>query len=396
MDAKLSKRVQRVKPSPTLAVDARAKALMAEGRDIINLGAGEPDFDTPEHIKQAAIDALGAGFTKYTPVDGTAGLKQAIIDKFRRDNQLDYSPEQILVSVGGKQSFYNLAQAILDEGDEVIILAPYWVSYPDMVLLADGIPVIINGDQSQGFKITAEQLEQAITPKTRLLVLNSPSNPTGVAYSAAELESLAEVLLKHPQVVIATDDMYEHILWRDEPFSNIVNVCPQLYERSMVLNGVSKAYAMTGWRIGYAAGPADIIKAMKKIQSQSTSGPTSIAQVAAQAALEGDQGCVADMVSAFKSRHDYVVEALNKINGVQCLPSQGTFYSFPSFQQAIAAIDGIDDDLALAEYMLNEIGVATVPGTAFGAPGHLRLSFATSQHNLEQAIARINKMLNPI
>ncbi|GMR09155.1 MAG: pyridoxal phosphate-dependent aminotransferase [Gammaproteobacteria bacterium] len=396
MDAKLSKRVQRVKPSPTLAVDTRAKALKAEGRDIINLGAGEPDFDTPEHIKQAAIDALAKGFTKYTAVDGIAGLKQAIIDKFSRDNQLDYSPQQILVSVGGKQSFYNLAQAILDEGDEVIILAPYWVSYPDMVLLADGVPVIINGAQSQGFKITAEQLEQAITPKTRLLVLNSPSNPTGVAYSAAELSALAAVLLKHPQVLIATDDMYEHIMWRDEPFSNIVNVCPQLYERTMVLNGVSKAYAMTGWRIGYAGGPADIIKAMKKIQSQSTSGPTSIAQVAAQAALEGDQGCVADMVSAFKSRHDYVVEALNGINGVQCLPSQGTFYSFPGFQQAIAAIEDVDDDLALAEYMLNEIGVAMVPGTAFGAPGHLRLSFATSQQNLEKAIARIGNMLNDI
>jgi len=396
LDAKLSKRVQRVKPSPTLTVDTRAKALKAEGRDIINLGAGEPDFDTPEHIKQAAIDALAAGFTKYTAVDGTAGLKQAIIDKFRRDNQLDYSPQQILVSVGGKQSFYNLAQAILDEGDEVIILAPYWVSYPDMVLLADGVPVIVNGDLSQGFKISARQLEQAITPKTRLLVLNSPSNPTGAAYSAAELSALAAVLLKHPQVLIATDDMYEHIMWRDEPFSNIVNVCPELYERTMVLNGVSKAYSMTGWRIGYAGGPADIIKAMKKIQSQSTSGPTSIAQVAAQAALEGDQGCVADMVSAFKSRHDYVVEALNGINGVQCLPSQGTFYSFPGFQQAIAAIEGVDDDLALAETMLNEIGVAMVPGTAFGAPGHMRLSFTTSQQNLEQAIARISNMLGNI
>ncbi|MFU8838641.1 MAG: pyridoxal phosphate-dependent aminotransferase [Thiohalomonadaceae bacterium] len=393
MDTHLSHRVQRVKPSATLAITARAKELKAQGKDIIGLGAGEPDFDTPEHIKQAAIAAINAGFTKYTAVDGTPELKQAIIAKFKRDNALSYVPDQILVSCGGKQSFFNLAQALLDPEDEVIIPAPYWVSYPDMVLLAEGKPVILQAGLEQGFKITPAQLRAAITSKTRLVVLNSPSNPTGVAYTLAELKALGEVLRDFPDIIIASDDMYEHILWGDEPFCNIVNACPELYERTVVMNGVSKAYSMTGWRIGYAGGPAWLIKAMKKVQSQSTSNPTSISQVAAEAALNGDQGCITEMLQAFKQRHDFVVEQLNRLQGVHCLPSQGAFYSFPDMREAIAAMDGINDDVELAEYLLNEAGVALVPGSAFGQPGYMRLSFATSMDKLDAAIQRIGKHL---
>jgi aspartate aminotransferase len=390
---RLSGRVNRIKPSPTLAVDARAKELKAQGKDVISLGAGEPDFDTPEHVKEAAIRAIRDGFTKYTAVDGTPGLKQAVIAKFKRDNRLDYTPEEILVSVGGKQSFFNLAQALLDNGDEVIIPAPYWVSYPDMVLLADASPVIISAGIDQAFKIRPEQLDRTITRNTRLLVINSPSNPTGAVYTRAELAALGEVLRKHPHVLIATDDMYEHILWSDEPFCNILNVCPDLKERTIVLNGVSKVYAMTGWRIGYAAGPKSLIAAMKKIQSQSTSNPTSIAQVAAEAALKGDQGCIAPMVHAFKERHDRVVSRLNKIRGVRCLPSQGTFYAFPDFSKAIAATAGVSNDVEMAEYILNKGEVALVPGSAFGAEGHLRLSYATSKDMLEKALDRIGQLL---
>lgn len=382
----------RVKPSPTLAVTARANALRAAGNDIIGLGAGEPDFDTPQHIKQAAIDAINAGFTKYTAVDGTPELKQAIINKFSSDNNLSYEPEQVLVSCGGKQSFYNLCQALLNDGDEVIIPAPYWVSYPDMVLLADGQPVIIEADISQHFKFTPQQLEAAITQRTRLVVINSPSNPTGMVYSRSELEAIGDVLRQHPDVLIASDDMYEHILWSDEPFCNIVNTCPDLYERTIVLNGVSKAYSMTGWRIGYAAGPANLIKAMKKIQSQSTSNPTSISQVAAQAALEGDQVCIQQMLVAFKQRHDRVVEGLNAIEGVSCLPSQGAFYAFPDMRGYIDKVDGVEDDVQLAEYLIEKAGVALVPGSAFGSPGYMRLSFATSTENLEEALCRLGNL----
>lgn len=389
----LSRRVQSIKPSPTLAVSARASALKAQGRDIIGLGVGEPDFDTPEHIKQAGIEAINAGFTKYTAVDGTAELKQAIIDKFKRDNGLDYTAKQILVSCGGKQSYFNLAQALLNPGDEVIIPAPYWVSYPDMVLLAEGKPVIVETSLAQNFKLTPEQLAAAITPKTRLVTLNSPSNPTGIAYTKAELAALGEVLLQHPHVLIASDDMYEHILWADEPFANIVNACPALYDRSIVLNGVSKAYSMTGWRIGYAAGPAPLINAMKNIQSQSTSNPTSISQVAAQAALEGDQTCIQDMLTEFKKRHDYVVERLNQIKGVRCLPSQGAFYAFPDMSEAIQNMDGVNNDIELAEKLIEQAGVALVPGSAFGAEGCMRLSFAASIETLEDALNRITKML---
>ncbi len=392
MDIQLSDRVQTVKPSPTLAVTARAKELKSQGKDIIGLGAGEPDFDTPEHIKQAAIEAIRAGFTKYTAVDGTPELKDAIIGKFQRDNGLAYTPNQVLVSCGGKQSFYNMAQALLNPGDEVIIPAPYWVSYPDMVLLADGKPVIIETGLEQGFKITPEQLEAAITPRTRVLVLNSPSNPTGSVYTKADWAALGEVLRRHPQVLVASDDMYEHIYWGPEGFSNILNVCPDLYDRTVVLNGVSKAYSMTGWRIGYAAGPQKLIGAMKKVQSQSTSNPTSISQVAATAALNGDQACIHTMLKAFKERHDFVVEGLNRIKGVRCLSSQGAFYSFPDVTEAIANV-GMKDDVALSELLLNEVGVALVPGSAFGAPGYVRLSFATSKENLHNALERMGRAL---
>jgi aspartate aminotransferase len=393
MAIKLSARVQSVKPSPTLAITARAAAMRAAGRDVIGLGAGEPDFDTPKHIKQAAIQAIKDGFTKYTPVDGTPGLKQAIIEKFKRDNGFDYKPEEILVSCGGKQSFYNLAQAILDPGDEVVIPAPYWVSYPDMVLLAGGAPVYVNAGASQNFKITPSQLQAAITNKTRLVVINSPSNPTGMAYSREELEALGKVLVENPRVLVATDDMYEHIRWAIEPFVNILNACPELANRCLVLNGVSKAYSMTGWRIGYAGGPADIIKAMKKIQSQSTSNPTSISQVAAQAALEGPQDCIDEMMVAFKQRHDYVVERLNGMPGVDCLKTDGTFYCFPNIGGALKGIEGVSNDLELAEYLIEHAGVALVPGTAFGLHGHVRLSIATSMDNLVNALDRLEKVL---
>ncbi|QLE97276.1 pyridoxal phosphate-dependent aminotransferase [Neptunomonas phycophila] len=393
MDVLLSDRVNSIKPSPTLAVTNRAAELRAVGKDIIGLGAGEPDFDTPDHIKNAAIEALNNGFTKYTAVDGTPGLKKAIINKFQNENGLSYQANQILVSCGGKQSFFNLSLALLNEGDEVIIPAPYWVSYPDMVLVADGKPVIITTTQEQRFKITPEQLEEAITPRTRLVVLNSPSNPTGVAYSLSELKALGEVLAKYPDVLIATDDMYEHIRFNDEPFVNILNACPNLYDRTIVLNGVSKAFSMTGWRIGYAAGPAKLIGAMKKIQSQSTSNPTSISQVASQAALEGGNDCVKDMVIAFKERHNYVVAALNEIKGVECIPADGTFYAFPSFQHVIDNDDRFNNDIELAEFLLGEAGVALVPGSAFGAAGNMRLSFATSMDVLKDAIARIKKAL---
>ncbi len=393
-DINLSDRVQRIKPSPTLAITSKAAELRAEGKDIIGLGAGEPDFDTPDHIKQAAIDAINAGKTKYTPVDGTPGLKKAIIEKFKNENGLTYEAGQILVSSGGKQSFFNMALALLNDGDEAIIPAPYWVSYPDMVKVAGGVPVILESDVDSRFKITPEQLEAAITPKTRLFVINSPSNPSGMAYSEEELAALGEVLKKHPDIVVATDDMYEHILWTGKPFVNIVNACPELYDRTVVMNGVSKAYSMTGWRIGYAGGPQKLIAAMKKVQSQSTSNPASISQAAAEAALSGDQQCVKDMVKAFKERHDYVVDALNKLPGVTCAAGDGTFYAFPDFSGAIAAMDGVESCTDLAAKLLETAEVALVPGSAFGAPGCLRLSFATGMDTLKEAIRRIEQALN--
>ena len=394
MAIKLSNRVQNVKPSPTLAITALAAQLRAEGKDVIGLGAGEPDFDTPDHIKQAAKDALDEGFTKYTPVDGTPGLKKAIIGKFQRDNQLEYKAEQILVSCGGKQSFFNMAQAVINPGDEVVIPAPYWVSYPDMVKLADGVPVIVQGDQSQRFKITAEQLDAAITDKTRVVVLNSPSNPAGTAYTREEFVALGEVLKKYPDILIATDDMYEQIMWPGNDFYNIVMACPDLYDRTIVMNGVSKCYSMTGWRIGYAAGPEDVIKAMKKVQSQSTSNPTSISQRAAEAALDGDQSCIDTMNAAFKRRHDFVLEGLNDIPGFECIAGDGTFYLFPNVEGAIAKIDGVETDMDLSSYLLENAEVALVPGSAFGLDGHMRLSFATSDEALKEALKRIKAALS--
>ncbi|MCD8521168.1 MAG: pyridoxal phosphate-dependent aminotransferase [Saccharospirillaceae bacterium] len=393
MDLQLSDRVQQIKPSPTLAVTNRAAELKAAGKDIIGLGAGEPDFDTPEHIKQAAVEAINNGFTKYTAVDGTPGLKKAIINKLQKDNGLSYEANQILVSCGGKQSFFNLALAFINPGDEVVIPAPYWVSYPDMVVIAGGVPVIIETDESTRFKITPEQLAAAITPQTKLVVLNSPSNPSGVAYTAEELKALGDVLRKHPHVLVATDDMYEYIWWADFAFENILTVCPDLYDRTIVLNGVSKAYSMTGWRIGYAAGPAKLIGAMKKVQSQSTSNPTSISQVAAEAALNGGRDCVLPMVDAFKERHDYVVKTLNEIPGFSCIPADGAFYAFPNVKGAMEKA-GIDNDVDFAEKLLLEAGVALVPGSAFGSPGYMRLSFATSMKTLEDALNRIKKALS--
>lgn len=391
MSIQLSDRVNAVKPSPTLAVAAKAAELKAQGKDVIGLGTGEPDFDTPEHIKEAAIAAIRAGATKYTAVDGTPELKQAIIAKFSRDNQLDYSPGQILVSSGGKQSFYNLCQALLNDGDEVIIPAPYWVSYPDMVILAGGKPIILETTLEQNLKLSPEQLQAAITPKTRMVSLNSPSNPTGVSYTKTELQALAKILVQYPDIILATDDMYEHIVWSDEPFINIVTACPELYAQTVVLNGVSKAYAMTGWRIGYAAGPAKLIGAMKKIQSQSTSNPAAPSQAAAVAALNGDQGCIVPMLKAFHERHDYVLARLNAMPGVECLASDGTFYSFPRIQKLIDASGEISNDVDFAAFLLEKVGLALVPGSAFGAPGYVRISYAASMPILESALDRFEK-----
>ncbi|MDD2774563.1 MAG: pyridoxal phosphate-dependent aminotransferase [Gallionella sp.] len=394
----LSTRVQAIKPSPTLAVTARAAKLKAEGRDIIGLGAGEPDFDTPQHIKDAAIAAINNGFTKYTPVGGTASLKQAVIAKLKRDNNLTYNPKQILVSCGGKQSFFNLSLAFINPDDEVIIPAPYWVSYPDIVIIAQGKPVIVQAGIEQGFKLTPAQLEAAITPKTKMLVINSPSNPSGAVYTLDDLKALGEVLRKHPQILIATDDMYEHIALTDAKFVNILDACPDLYDRTMVLNGVSKAYAMTGWRIGYAAGPEYIITAMENVQSQSTSNPTSISQVAAEAALNGDQGCITPMLAAFRERHVFVVNALNAIPGVSCIMAGGAFYAFADVRPVIAKLSArgtiaASTDIALSNYLLEQAEVAVVPGSAFGSEGYIRLSFATSMQNLEKAMARLAKAL---
>jgi aspartate aminotransferase len=387
-----SRRVQRVKPSPTLAVTARAARLKAEGKDVIGLGAGEPDFDTPAHIAQAGIEAIKGGFTRYTNVEGTDELKDAIIGKFRRDNGLTYERSQILVSSGAKQTVYNLCMAVLDPGDEVIIPAPYWVSYPDMVLLADGLPVMPLAGFAQGYKITPRQLEAAITPKTRLVILNSPCNPTGAAYTRAELKALGEVLIEHPRILIGTDDMYEKIYWGAEPFCSLVTAVPELYARTVTINGVSKAYAMTGWRLGYCGGPKEIIAAMATIQGQSTSNASSIAQKAAAVALSGDQSCVAQMNHAFKERRDFVVRALNSMPGVSCLPGDGTFYAFAEVSRAMAALN-CRDDHEFAELLLNDAGVAVVPGSGFGAPGHVRLSFASSMQTLEKALDRIARIL---
>jgi aspartate aminotransferase len=391
----LSKRVQKVKPSPTLAMTARAAKLKAEGKDIIGLAAGEPDFDTPVHISDAGVDAIRKGLTRYTAVDGTAELKDAIIGKFKRDNELTYERAQILVSSGAKQTCFNACAALLDPGDECVIPAPYWVSYPDMVLLADGVPVTVSAGASQGYKITAAQLAAAITPRTKLFIINSPSNPTGAAYTKAELQALGEVLAKHPQIVIASDEMYEHIYWAPEPFTSFAQANPHLYDRTITINGVSKAYAMTGWRIGYCGAPKEIIGAMSTIQGQSTSNASSISQRAATVALNGDQTCVAEMNKAFKARHDFVVAGLNAIPGISCLPGAGTFYAFANVAGAMRSL-ALKDDNEFAEYLLVHAGVAVVPGSGFGAPDHMRISFATSMDMLKDALRRIERVVSPV
>ena len=390
---RLARRVQRIKPSPTLAVTARAARLKAEGKDIIGLGAGEPDFDTPAHIADAGVAAIRAGHTRYTNVDGTNELKDAIIGKFRRDNGLEYARNQILVSSGAKQTVFNLCCALLDAGDEAIIPAPYWVSYPDMVLVADGTPVPVLAGLESGFKITPAELEAAITRRTRLFILNSPSNPTGAAYSRAELEAFGAILARHPDIVIGTDDMYEHIWWGPEPFTSFATANPEHYGRTVTINGCSKSYAMTGWRIGYCGGPAELVAAMATIQGQSTSNASSISQKAATVALNAPQDCVKEMNIAFKSRHDLVVEGLNALPGVRCLPGWGTFYAFANVEQAMRFV-GATDDNAFAEFLINEAGVAVVPGSAFGAPGHIRLSFAASTETLKDALGRMQRALS--
>jgi aspartate aminotransferase len=379
-------------PSATSAVLGLAAELREAGRDVISLGAGEPDFDTPDHIKEAAIEAIKAGETKYTAIDGTSQLKAAIHRKFERDNGLTYAADQILVSCGAKHTLFNACMGILSPGDEAIIPAPCWVSYPDMVRVADATPVSVETGIDSDFKVTPGQLANAITDKTRVMFLNSPSNPTGSCYSKDELQALGEVLKEHPQIVVLADDIYEHIHWAQDPFCSIAEACPELIDQVVTINGVSKCYAMTGWRIGYAGGPKEVIKAMKTIQSQITSNPSSISQVAAAAALDGDQSCIGPMVSAYKERSDFLVNALNEIPGFECREGEGAFYAFPRVTGAMKA-KGLQSDAELVELLLNQADVVMVPGTPFGAPGYVRLSFACSLDELEEAINRIKKAL---
>ncbi len=393
MSLSASKRMARVKPSPTGAALALAADLRAAGRDIIGLGAGEPDFDTPQAIKDAAISAIAAGATKYTPISGTNELKAAIQRKFSRDNGLNYSQQQILVTSGAKQALYNLCMALLGDGDEAIIPAPYWVSYPDMVKLSDAKPVVIETGIEQNFLITPAQLADAITDRTKLLFLNSPSNPTGASYSRDELAALGEVLREHPDIAVVSDEIYEHIHWGKAPFVSFASACPHLLERTVTVNGVSKAYAMTGWRIGYAAGPEALITAMTTIQSQSTSNACSVSQRAAQAALDGDQSVVPEMTAAYRRRHDFVVPALNDIPGFECRPGEGTFYAFPRVTGAIDAL-GLANDVEFAEFLVNKADVSLVAGSAFGAPGYVRLSFACSMETLVEALQRIKRAVS--
>jgi len=395
---KLAARVAKIKPSETLAITAKANALRAEGRDVIGFGAGEPDFDTPANIKSAAIRAIEAGFTKYTPVGGTDELKDAIIAKLKRDNALEYKRSQVVVSCGAKHTLYNLAQALFDAGDEVIIPAPYWVSYPDIVVLAGGTPVIVDTLEKDGFKMKPEQLQAAITSRTRAVVINSPSNPTGAAYSPEELKALAAVLLDK-EILVICDDIYEKIIYADFPFANVAQVEPKLKDRTIVVNGVSKAYAMTGWRIGYAAGPEQIIAAIGKIQSQNTSNPASISQKAAVEALNGDQSVVDKMVIEFRKRRDIIVQSLNGIEGIKCLSPEGAFYVFPNVSNIYGrSFQGkkITNSTELIDYLLDEANVATVPGAAFGNDSHIRLSYATSLKNIEEGMKRINNAISKL
>ena len=393
--ALIAERLNRIKPSATMGVSGRAQELKAQGMDIISLGAGEPDFDTPDNAKEAAISAIKLGETKYTLVPGTIALREAISAKFKRENGLDYAPSQIQVASGGKQSIYNAIMATVEEGDEVIIPAPYWVSYPDIVLLAGGTPVIVEGYAENDFKITSEQLEKAITSKTKWLLINSPSNPTGAAYSEHELMKITNILLKHSNVHIMTDDIYEHLIFDDFIFKTIAQVEPKLYDRTLTVNGVSKAYAMTGWRIGYAAGPENLIQAMNKVQSQSTSHASSISQAAAVEALNGPQDFIADNNKVFRERRDLVTTLLNQANGIECKTPQGAFYVYPSCAGLIGkkTKDGkvLKNDLEVATYFLEEEGVAVVFGAAFGLSPFFRISYATSTEILADACERIQR-----
>lgn len=394
----LSNCVNRIKESPTLAITAKAAKLKSEGKDIIALAAGEPDFDTPDFIKEAAIKAIKDGLTKYTPVSGIPSLKEAVVKKFKRDNKLDYEINEVIVGVGAKQCIFNLFLALLNLGDEVIVPAPYWVSYTDIVELTGAFPILIKCGIDQSFKITPEQLEKSITKKTKIVILNSPSNPTGSVYSKSELKELANILIKYPDIYIVTDDIYEHIRLDEQPFHNIVMVEPKLKDRCIIINGVSKAYSMTGWRIGFAAGPEKIISAMGILQSQSTSNPTSISQAAAEAALLGDQSCITPMLNAFKERHTFVVNAFNNIEGLDCIKAQGAFYLFPYAKNAIESLYRkgkikSNDDIAFSDYLLDTKGVAIVPGSAFGSEGYFRISFATSMDNLGEALLRIKEAI---
>jgi len=391
----LAESLSRIKPSATIAVSDKARELKAAGRDVISLGAGEPDFDTPDNIKEAAIRAIQAGATKYTNVDGTPDLKAAIVDKFERENGLGYAPEQVIVGTGGKQVLYNALMATINPGDEVIIPAPYWVSYPDMVLLAGGTPVVVSATAENGFRLSAADLEAAITPRTKWLIFNSPSNPSGAAYSREQLKALCDVLLRHPQVWVMTDDMYEHIVYDDFAFTTPAQVEPGLYERTLTVNGVSKAYCMTGWRIGYAGGPVQLIKAMAKLQSQSTSNPSSVSQAAAVEALNGPQDFIARHNAVFKERRDLVVSMLNQASGIDCLTPEGAFYVYPSCAGCIgkSTPDGvrIDSDLDFVTALLESEGVAVVHGEAFGLTPHFRISYATATEALEEAGQRIQR-----
>ncbi len=391
----IADRLLRIKPSATIAMANKALALKTEGKDVIGLAAGEPDFDTPQNIKDAAKRAIDRGDTKYTQVDGTPDLKRAIAAKFRRENGLDYQPNQISVGTGGKQVLYNALTVTVNPGDEVIIPAPYWVSYPDIVNLCEGTPVAVTCPENHGFKLRPEDLDEAVTPKTKWLILNSPSNPTGAAYTAAELRAIADVLLKHPHVWVLTDDMYEHLTYDDFKFATIAQVEPKLYPRTLTLNGMSKAYCMTGWRLGYAAGPVELIKAMGALQSQSTTNPSSISQAAGVEALNGPQDFIPKNNAIFKTRRDLVVGMLNEAAGVHCPVPEGAFYVYPSCAGAIGkkTPDGkaIETDTAFCEYLLEAVGVACVPGTAFGLAPHFRISYAASNEQLTEACTRIQK-----
>ncbi len=389
----LSERVIKVKPSATIAISSKAMEMRSAGVDVISMSAGEPDFDTPEYIKDAAKIAMDSGMTKYTQVDGVPDLKQAIINKFSEDNDLIYDHENILVSTGAKQTLYNLFQAILGPGDEVIIISPYWVSYPDMVLLADAKPVIVDTFQENDFALDISAFADAINDKTKLVIINSPSNPTGITFSRADYESIGAILKNHPDVYVATDDMYEYIYWGDEPFISFAQACPSLFDRTITINGVSKSYAMTGWRIGYCGGPSNVIGGMKKVQSQSTSNASSISQAAAIAALNGSKDEIQSMVEQYKLRHDYLCSALNDIDGFKTTPGTGAFYLFPDVTNVIEQ-KGFSDDVELSQYLIEKANVAVVPGSAFGSPGYIRLSYATSLELIKEAVNRISNSLD--